>query len=598
MADGRGASAAQRRTATGRLASAVRRLRERPVLLLAGAGSALATLLALLVLGAWSLRVDEPTFRDGAVTLLAGLLVYDAVLVLTKPAVLPGLYAAVRDQSTTDASGVSRTLRVEARRHYLQTAEASLRARVAGIGYALVFAPVILGVVGVGATAASLLGYWSGLFGAPAPFGYVTALVALLLVVWLAGRWPVALAEPLAIEGASPIRAWRDSTALVWRRPRTAGRVAAQRLALGALPFAILFTAATLRPDASLADVALIAAAVGATGVVTKTVEGVVTAAGVDALGVERHLPAERGLTAVLPVDRVRPSARTALVVVLVVGLVLASGALRVTDVRPDAEPASPAAVGVEDPDEYYAVARDRTTSSSRAVTREAASGNWTAASLDRTLRLRIAIDYSQRAAAVEGWHGDDGTWVHGSRGYATDGLYASYGMRHAPIATLDTRRIGRWSVSATPEFPELVEGLPFQELPDDVDGWTVAARGNGTTVLEIDDPNAVARHVGTSDASIEYGNGSRIRVRIDEATQRIESVVVRERYVVFDAAAGGEDGAEVEDDAAVEAEADAVDRRVAVRTTLQYEYDDLEIERPDEIGRYPWGYVWDLVYY
>lgn len=568
------------------LRDALGRVRSRRWLLVGGTASALVTVLALLGALAFLFVLDRESDASIGVAVVGGLLIYEVVLLVGKPAVLPGLYALVRREEETSFEGAVRIMWEEARERYTAVLGASVRARVAAVGYSVLLGPVLVAVVLVVATAFSVLLYATNAVQTPDPFTYATLLVFLGLGVWTVGKWPVALTELAAIDGESPSTAWRASARLVRRDPLGAGGAAALRLLLASLPAVVLLVSLLTVFEEQSGTVARPIAVFAAPVLLVKPIEGAVTAIGYDGLDAS-DLEIETGqLRSALSPDRLRPSARTALVLVLIVGLVLSASALRVTDVRPNPEPESPAPLDVQalddrDPDTVYAVAHERTTTTSRAITRASYGGNWTDADLAPGLKVRYAVDYPRRAGEIDSWFGtDDSSWDPSGSGYFTDGLAVTSGLFHDPPFVLDTRRRDGATVSAGPQFPALVDDLSLEQPGGDATGWTTVERSNGSLVLDLDDPAAVAEQTNTVGDRIEHRNGSRIRVRIDESSQRITSVTVDQRYVVYET-----DEREAERD------------RHRSRTTVRYEYDPA-VERPEEIGSYPWGYVWDLVYY
>lgn len=579
------------------LRRAVRQLRSRPQLLLAGVPSAAATTIALLALFACLFTVADRTFPDALFALLIGLLVYDAVLAVTKPLALPGLYALLREDGTARSDDLLGPFWTATRQQYRAVLAASIPARVATLGFSLLLAPLVVGLALVGATGASVLLYAGGVVQTPAVDPYVYAAVALLLAVWVAGKGPVGFAELLTIDGEPPRTAWLASAGLLRRRPRTAGGATALRLLLGALPLLALGIAVRFAPSEGTAEIALPIGAFALAALWSKSLEAAVTVAGYEELVRSSPRADDRSeRDAVPPGDgnrvplrdrlrslQLRPSQRTALAILLLTSLVVASGAVRVADVRPNAEPASPATVETDDPGELYAVARERTETTSRVHTVEHAAGNWSQPERDAVLRLRTALDYGGREAALDGWLArENGTLERSGAAYLSDGYMVNGGLNLDPEVVLDQRQVDGWRVAAAPAYATIVEDLPTGTIEPPASSWSVASRDDGTVVLQVDDPAAVGEVGEFADVSYaEYREGSRVRAEIDADTQRLRRVEIRERIVLYDGEAREE-----------------VDDRLDRLETVTYEYEDLGIERPDAVDARPVDLLWDLAYY
>lgn len=579
------------------LRRAGRRLRSRPQLFLAGVPSAAATTIALLALFAWLFTAADRAFPDALFALLIGLLVYDAVLAVTKPLALPGLYALLREDGTARSDDLLGPFWTATRQQYRAVLAASIRARVATLGFSLLLAPLVVGFALVGATGASLLLYAGGVVQTPAVDPYVYAAVALLFAVWVAGKGPVAFAELLTIDGEPPRTAWLASAGLLRRRPRAAGGVAVLRLLLGALPLLALGIGLRFAPSEGTAEIALPIGAFALAALWSKSLEAAVTVAGYEELVRSSPRADDRSGRDVVPPgdgnrvplrDRLRslqfrPSRRTALALLLLTSLVVASGAVRVADVRPNAEPASPATVETDDPGELYAVARERTETTSRVHSVEHAGGNWSQPERDAVLRLRIALDYGAREAALDGWLGrENGTLERSGSAYVSDGYLVNGGLNVDPEVVLDRREVDGWRVVAAPAYATVAEDLPADVIEPPASSWSVASRDDETVVLLVDDPAAVGEVGEFADVShAEYREGSRVRAVIDADTQRLRRLEIRERIVLYD----GEAHNEVTD-------------RLDRLETVEYEYDDLGIERPDAVDARPVDLLWDLAYY
>lgn len=329
-------------------------------------------------------------------------------------------------------------------------------------------------------------------------------------------------------------------TALAWAVPAT-GVV---RLVAGADPRRAARTA-LVRPFRSLRG---LATAVGLHLVAAGAVVGVVAlgfavagprspALGVALAGGLVALVAPFGLAALAAfhLDRdatgrggpVGDPVRVALAALLLSGLVVGAGAVRVAELRP--LDAAPAALP-DDPDGTYATALDNTRRADH--------------------RHRAAVDPGPEAFVIE--HRID----RSDRQYrqipsgeaAGPAVYASSGTGSPPIrglgsVALGTRTLGDGrTVRASPDYlrwaaaydRERTGGL--QPPSPAVDGWTVVDRGDDRIVLELRDPRSVfaATH-GTDPDRIANVSRARIRATIDPDRRTVDRIEVRFAATVVD---------------------------------------------------------------
>lgn len=562
----------------------VDRLRARPSLFVAGVGSALATTLAFLASLGWAIGLDVLGVSDPWIGVVTTVLAYDVVLVVTKPAVLPGIYDAVRaPESENGVRNVCRTMATSARHHYRGLLATMVRSRIAGWGFALLLAPIVIAVALVLVTGVSLVGYTVGAVQTPKPILFLFGVLGVFLAIRLAGTIPVTFAELFAVDGTPPSPAWRASVGLVRDDPRTLAVAGLERAFLGSLPFAVAFAALYLTPGEDVRALVVPLAVVLVLGTVGKTVEAVALVTRLESIesgppssdAGRRHAPRTQG-------ERWRPSRRTVVAVVLILALAAGSSAVRITDVRPDADSVPQPTADTADAAELYAVARERSVDSSRNVTLSSWTGNWSESDRRRAIRVRLTVDYQSREMVAVAWIGENGTWAPRAISYASDGLYARGGMGGHPTHVFAEWTVGQWRLYASPYYVYNVRSLPVRSLPPATATWDERVVENDTIVLSMSDPGAVADAVSryTSD-SIEYREGSVVRVRIDRESQRITQVTIRERFVEYES-----------DERAV------VYSRLDNYETIRYEYEGVSVEQPDGIGFQPAGLVWDLLYY
>lgn len=560
-------------------------LLDRTAVLVGGAASALATGVAMVVAAGTVSALGEFGMALGLVVLLGALIAYDVTLVLAKPAILPGLYGAVRARSSAAGAGTGlRAFGTAVRRHYVDVARALLVSRVAAYGYAVLVGVVVGSVALIGATAVSALLYANGAVETPRPHQFKTALVGLVAFARAAGLVPVSLTEVLAIDGTTPRRAWLASRSL-YRVDPAARSAARRRILLGTVPI-LAGVAATTAPDLpnGPAGWVMIAAVVVLVGSITKAVEAVSIVRQFDVL--DRPTPTDPGSPdwrGRLDPRAYSPSRRTLLAVLLVAGLAVGSAGVRVADVGVDAGPDESealAAPGTAPPGDLYHTAWLRTLGSSRSATATTVDANWTTSTPRWSRRVAATVDYGARELHVEGSNHTGDTPQPLGQGYATDRLLYREGPDgHSATMTFPT---ATWGLTSRPMYGHVSpDGLPVWNLRL-VGPWERRAGANGTTVLTVDDPAAVRNATHTADRpSVEYLDESRIRIAIDEDTQRIDRATVVDRYLVYETQAR-----------------DRVVDRVHRERTVEFRYDDVDVARPDDVGFQITSLVWDVVYY
>lgn len=554
-----------------------------PALLLAGSMSAVASTIALAVALGWVLVLTQLADVGAWPAILTALLVYDATLVATKPAILPGLYALA--EAKPDSHGfpdVGRTIVHEARSDYRRVASALLRARVASLGFSLLLAPLVVAGGLVVATTASFVLYGLDVVQTPDPLHFMVLLLGGLLAVRAAGVIPIAYAERLVLDGESPQRAWRASVALVRDDLRSAGSIATVRVALGSMPFVAAFGALLVLSSESPSALVVPVAVVLLVGTITKPVEATTTVRGYARLA----SPPSTRRTPGRVIDRSlpRPSFRTVLVVLLVLGLGVASAGVRVADVRPNPGPSAEAPLAdpaTAEPADLYAVARNRTQATSRNVSVTTVGQNVTTGERVLGYRIHANVDFAAREVGGSAWIGENGSWVHSGYTYASDGLYVPWGWGDRPHHALWETTVGEWRVFAAPKYAELVRTSRIAPLPAGHVDWRRPTVTDDALVLTIDDPETVRAAVGQYDpTNVRYRNESQIRVRIDRDTQRLERIDITERIDHY------------------EHDARRVRDRSHSETTVRYRYEGVHVRRPADVGFQPPALLWDVLYY
>jgi len=554
-----------------------------PGLALAGVLTAATSAVALAAAVGWAVVASQIDAVGQWPALLGMVLVYDLALVATAPAILPGLYAVVAGEATAGGvGGAARTLLGAARDDARDLASALLRARVAGLGYSLLVAPVVVAALLVVATAGSVVLYALGVLQTPNPVHFLFLVLAGILAVRAAGQIPVANTAILVVEGESPRRSWRESAVEVWDQPRAAGGNAVARVALGAAPFLVAFAALLAIPTEGLAGLVIPLAAVVVVGTVTKPIEATVQVRGrgrVDRSTAEAGRRLD-GVRRVLP----RPSRATILALLVLSGLALASAGVRVADVRPNPTPSADAPLadpGSAPPATLYDVALNRTQATSRNASVVVLGRNLTTDAPVRVFRVHASVDFATREVGGVAWHGEDGRWVRQGQTYASDGLYVPWGWGPNPRHVLHEASVGGWVVYAAPTYADVVRDERIAPVPTGTVDWTTRSVTDDAIVLTVADPESVRDAVGRYDASeVRYRSGSLVQVRIDREAQRLERVEVIERVVHYE-----HDSRRIRD-------------RRHSETTITYRYGDVAVARPDEVGFQPAAALWDLLYY
>ncbi len=559
----------------------------RPALLVAGALLAAANLAGLFAAG-FTLAATGPYRPLGFVWFL---LVHAAVTLLLAPAVLPGLYAvARRDGDESLASDFAR-LAAEARGNYVRLFGTLLGARVAGIGLALLVAPLLAGLLLVLATVVTVPFYALGVLQAPDPDLFVfLAVVGLPTGAWAVGTLPVAFADVLALDGESPRAAWLASLRLARDRPRAVVGYALLRWGLVLTPLLVLL--AIERPVGSFEGMSLV------------PFVGLVLAVATvpSALGAAFHVTFyDRSLrppdAPVVTSARLRdavgwppvtPGRRTLLVGLLVVGLVASAGAVRVADLRPNAEPGAPPAIESSTPEDLYPRAVERTRGVSRSIEYVATYRNASTGARRGGFVTNLMVDYPDRQIGAEMRLVMEGEQRSGRTVYLGDGLVAETGELYYVLDTpWPLGGASRWRdglARASPAYWEFARDDAHAKLPAGDTAWRVQERGDGFVVLAASEPGVALRafrhNVPTPDRGV-VRNGSYVRVRIDTESDRITRLAFRARFDVYESSDNR-----------------TVTRRIDNRVTVTWRYDDTDVRRPDDLGFRPWGAVWDLLYY
>lgn len=527
-----------------------------------GLGTVLGLLAVLFVADALLSR-DPALVHAVAVAIVP--LVYDLLFVPLKPLVVS------LDDPTVSQAGLSRSGAADYRRLF----RTHLWARLAGLSYSVLFLPVVVAVALVAGTAASSVLYWAAIVETPSPDYYVLAVYGLVYAVWMAGILPPAFADRFALAGERPRWAWLASARVLWAHRRVATRYATVRFGLGVGPLLVALAVAVVVPgEGPVASLAVLAALVG-TAIVARTIQLRYHRATHEQVASPRTIDAT-GLRELRP--RISPSGRTVVAALLVTGLLAGSVAIRVTDVRPDAE-AVPAAVGTDDP-RLYAVARARSVGVSHSGTLEAYTGTWSQDELDPDHRNRWVVDYPDRQVRLDAWTGDERTtWDHANTVYADDGLRVAGRPARAKYVIAAATVDGR-AVLATPHYPSLFGGASFEVVPGPGVDWEQSDRRDGAIVLVTTDPDTVAAWTGfDGDDTVHEDTEMRVRIAPDE--QRIRRVVVRHRFVRYETR-----------------ERTEVSTRVASRYEVTLDYEGVDVDRPEGLGFRPGGFVWDLLYY
>lgn len=530
--------------------------------------STIAVLVALLVAGAVLSALTTPGAPHDSdvpelwLTFVVGLVVYEGVLQFGKPAVLLAM---------TGAGDVG----------YGQLLSARVRARLVAAGFSAVGTPVVVAVALVTTTAVPAALYATTTVQPPAPVYYVVGVAVLFLVCWTVGLAPVSFAGVLAVEGVSPRRAWLASARIARANPWATVVDAVTRFSCALAPVVAAASFILWRAPDGVWELLGPAAVFLAVALVTRTAELVVhdhVFAGLDR--VDAH---SKSLRTVLGEARRRLTGGTALrvtlVAVLVVGLVVTAGAVRVGVVGPTPGPAEPAMAGTDDPDALYETAHGRSLAGSYNLTSTTHAGDWDG---DRApvFRTQVIIDRSSRALGATGWVGDDdGGLERSARLYADDGIQISQGV-DTDLDFAITRAIAGpdgWSVVAAPAYTQRVRDLTAVPVPRTGVDWTVNTATDSTVELETRDTDALLATTEEDPDRLRYDDGF-IRVTVDPATERLDRIVVFERLARLDA-----DG-EVTD-------------RIERETAYRFEYDDVTVERPDAGSRLT-GLVWTLLYY
>ncbi|GGL38068.1 hypothetical protein GCM10009037_22050 [Halarchaeum grantii] len=204
------------------------------------------------------------------------------------------------------------------------------------------------------------------------------------------------------------------------------------------------------------------------------------------------------------------PVRRVALAALVVSGLVVGAGAIRVSETRPGVGSAD--ATLPANATDAYAVARERTvTGSYRTVATEIRDGERvvaTAAVERDDRRVYVALRYDDRTRS----------------GYADSCVtYRLAGFDPALFA-LGERRVDGGVAVALPGYWQLTDGDAVTGpagygLPEaDTGAWTTVREANGTRTLELRGGPAVFDALQRGEASSVNASTARVRVRVDEA--------------------------------------------------------------------------------
>ncbi len=554
-------------------------------LVVAGSVASLAPTTAFAAALAWAFLLSRLDVLGVWPALVSMVLVYDLALVGLLPATRPGLLAVVRgsDQPQGVIASV-RTVSAEASQSYGSSVRATLRGRIGALGLGLLVAPIVVALALVVGTTISFGLYAAGLLKSPHPYLFLLIVLGVVLLVRAVSLGLVGLSRPFAIDGAPPTRAWRESVRRHLERPRGAAIGLAGRVILGTLPFVAGIAVMIALPSEDPAGLGPPLVAVFLVGAVTKPVEAWVVVRQYSGHEADEHPSAEQsgsaGLLGIVP----RPSRRTALVILLVAGLAVASAGVRVADVRPGPEPAAPAEL--DDPTsaapiDLYSVALDRTIASSRTASMTAVGRNLTTGEREGGLRSRVTIDYAAREIGARSWTGDGSKWERLPRTYVSDGLYRFGGWGSRPQHVFWEGKANGVPVYAAPQFADLDRG-PYVWLPERGAEWTRERVGARTIVLRIDDPEEV-RVAGAAARSdrVRYLSGSYVRATIDRETQRLVRVEQLERRVRY-----------ADDDM------ETVDDRGIMETTITYDYENVSVQGPSTVRLRLAAIPWDLLYY
>lgn len=266
-----------------------------------------------------------------------------------------------------------------------------------------------------------------------------------------------------------------------------------------------------------------------------------------------------------------RPApARLALVALLLSGMVVGAGAVRVAELRPvdDAPAALP-----DDPDGVYATALDNTRRTDH--------------------RHRAAVDPGPEAFVIE--HRVDRTdrqYRQLPRGKAAgESVYSDTGTGSPPIrgfgpVALGSRTVGAEgrTVRASPDYLRWVAeydeaGRSGLRLPSPgIEGWTVVDRSGDRAVLELREPEAVFAATGATDPDrLTNVTAARVRAVIDRDRRTVDRIEVRFVATV-----------------AVDGSSNRVDAHVVHEFAV-----GVDVTRPAELGPpAPGEAVWQLLVY
>lgn len=564
-------------------------LLDRPAVLLWGLASALATALALAASFATILVLSGDSVLNLLPT-IGALLVYDAVLVCAKPAVLPGLYAAVR-AGPADA-GLRRGLRdglSAVGRHYGDVVRTSLRARAIAYGYAVPAAILLGTAVLLVHTPYQLLQYEFGAAGGSSQYGIWPAmnrillgLAAVVLGARVLGQVPVGLAEGLSIAGRSPRRACRESAARLWRRPRATLRSSGTRALLGSVPFLVIYGTLWIFDVSQDNSLFVMAGIVLVVGTFTKAAEAVAVRQAFDG---PDSIPSGSGREGSVWA-RLHPrrlGVPTLLAVLLVTALLAGSVGVRVTDYGSDPGPEvtpkidDPSAAA---PSELYDVATNRTVQTTRNVTWQVTERNWTTGDPNRTEIVSYAVDHAARERTLERSNLTGSSRELIARAYERDEVH--FVRRPGGQPTTIWRPVTVYGL-VTYVYEGHDGELPVQVwLPSVDDSWNSTHGDDRTRRLSVEDPTRVEAAFGRLDSeTVTIQNESRATVWIDLDTQRVVRAELTKRFVRNETSPHG----------------DTVER-VSERRIGTFRYDDVTVDRPDDSRLRIESTLWDVLYY